>query len=94
MICNTYKIEVISVKRTRKGPLLSTENIISHENSTTFTGRKPLKCVSTDESFSPVNAQFIQLSTSTLKGFITTQVPPIGQQFCNITHQLNMFSFP
>jgi len=94
MICNTCKIEVISVERTRKGHLLSTDSIISQENSTSFTGRRSLNCVSKDESFSPVTAQFIQLSISTLKGFIKTQVPPINQQFFNITHRLNMFSFP
>jgi len=81
IIHNNCKIEVISVERTGKGHLLSTESIISQENSTSFTGRKSLKYVSTDESFSPVTAQFVQLSISTLEGFIKTQVPPINQQF-------------
>jgi hypothetical protein len=78
-ICNTCKIEVISVERIGKDHLLSTESIIYQANSTSFTGRKSLKSVSTDKSFSPVTAPFIQLSISTLKGFIKTQVPLINQ---------------
>jgi len=58
MICNTCKIEVISAEKTGKGHLLSTESIIFQENSTSFTGRKSLKCVSKDESFSPVTAHY------------------------------------